>query len=110
MTRWPYDEAVRSRLWAAGAAVWAAAAIAILYAAFHPVLWYVIVIAVAGVLALPGAIAGTEGIGRMLMLVAMGAFILAALIGGLKAGLILLPGIVASVLSVRASDANLTRR
>ena len=101
---------VRSRIWAAGAAVWAAASIAILYAAFHPVLWFIILIAVAGLLSVPAAISGTEGIGRKLMLVALGVFILTALIGGLKAGLIMLPGIVASVLSVRASEANLGSR
>lgn len=95
---------MRSRLWAAGAAAWAAAFIVLAYVTFHPQLWYVGVVAVAGLLALPAAVFGVDRRGRTALLFALGIFIIAALLAGWKAGPVLLPAVVGCALAVRSAD------
>ena len=76
------------------------------YVVFTPQLWYVLVIGVAGVLALAAAVVGTDGFGRSALLVALVVLIVAALLGGWKAGPVLLPAIVACALAISSSAAN----
>lgn len=106
MSRRPqiYDAVVRSRLWAAGAAAWSAAFIVLAYGTFHPQLWYVGVVAVAGLLALPAAVFGIDRRGRTALLFALGIFIVAALLAGWQAGPVLLPAVVGCALAVRSAD------
>jgi hypothetical protein len=95
---------VRSRLWAAGAAAWTVAFIVLAYVKFHPQPWYVVVVAVAGLLALSAAVFGTDGRGRIALLFATGILVVAALLGGWTAGPVLLPAIVGSILAVKSSE------
>jgi uncharacterized membrane protein len=94
---------VRARLWAAGAAAWTIAFIVLAYVRFHPQPWYVAIVAVAGMLALPAAVLGA-GRGRTALLFALGILVIAALLGGWAAGPVLLPAIVAAALAVKASQ------
>ena len=102
----PRVGALRSRLWAAGAAAWCVVFVVLCYLLFTPQLWYVLVIGVAGLLAVAAAVAGTEGLGRTGLLVALVVLIVAALLGGWKAGPVLLPAIVACALAISSSAAN----
>lgn len=95
---------VRSRLWAAGAAAWAAAFIALAYIKFQPALWYVGLVAIAGLLALFAAVFDTDRRGRVALLFALGIFVVAALLGGFTVGPVLIPAIVSSALAVRNLD------
>jgi hypothetical protein len=95
---------VRSRLWAAGAAAWTVAFIVLAYVKFHPQPWYVVVVAVAGLLALSAAVFGTDGRGRIALLFATGILVVAALLGGWTAGPVLLPAIIGSILAVKSSE------
>jgi hypothetical protein len=98
---------VRSRLWAAGAAVWTGVFIVLAYIIFDPQLWYMLVVASGGVLALFAASVGADGRrGRTALLVAMGILVVAAILGGFQAGPVLLPAIVSCALGVRNSTAN----
>ena len=97
---------MRSRLWAAGAAAWTVVFVVLCYAVFTPQLWYVLLVGAAGALALAAAIVGTDGFGRSALLVALVVLIVAALLGGWKAGPVLLPAIVACALAVSSSAAN----
>jgi hypothetical protein len=95
---------VRSRLWAAGAAAWTVAFIVLAYIKFHPQPWYVVVVAVAGLLALSAAVFGTDGRGRIALLFATGILVVAALLGGWTAGPVLLPAIIGTILAVKSSE------
>lgn len=95
---------MRSRLWAAGAAAWTVAFIVLAYVKFHPQPWYVVVVAVAGLLALSAAVFGTDGRGRIALLFATGILVVAALLGGWTAGPVLLPAIIGSILAVKSSE------
>lgn len=97
---------VRSRLWAAGAAVWTGVFIVLAYGIFNPQLWYMLVVAIGGLLALFAAIVGTQGHGRTALLLAMGILVIAAVLGGLQAGPVLLPAVVSCALGVKNSPAN----
>ena len=97
---------VRSRLWAAGAAVWTGVFIVLAYIIFDPQLWYMLVVASGGALALFAASVGAAGRGRTALLVAMGILVVAAILGGFQAGPVLLPAIVSCALAVRNSTAN----
>jgi len=97
---------VRSRLWAAGAAVWAGVFIVLAYIIFDPQLWYMLVVASGGLLALFAASVGAAGRGRTALLVAMGILVVAAILGGFQAGPVLLPAIVSCALGVRNATAN----
>jgi hypothetical protein len=95
---------VRSRLWAAGAAAWTVAFIVLAYVKFHPQPWYVVVVAVAGLLALSAAVFGTDGRGRIALLIATVILVVAALLGGWTAGPVLLPAIIGTILAVKSSE------
>lgn len=93
---------MRSRLFAAGAAVWTVVFIVLAYVRFTPQPWYVAVVAVVGVLALFAAVVGTGGRGRVALLLGLGVSVVAALLGGWTAGPVLLPAIVGIALAVRS--------
>ena len=97
---------VRSRLWAAGAAVWTVVFIVLAYIIFDPQLWYMLVVTIGGALALFAASVGAAGRGRTALLVAMGTLVVAAILGGFQAGPVLLPAIVSCALGVKTSTAN----
>lgn len=92
---------VRSRLFAAGAAVWTVVFIVLAYVMFTPQPWYVAVVAVVGVLALAAAAFGTGGRGRTALLFALVISVVAALLGGWTAGPVLIPAIIGIGLAVR---------
>jgi hypothetical protein len=94
---------VRARLWSAGAAAWTVAFIVLAYVRFAPQPWYVAIVAIPGLLALSAAVFGTGGRGRTALLFAVAILVIAALLGGWTAGPVLLPGIVAAALAVKAS-------
>ncbi|MET3803633.1 FtsH-binding integral membrane protein [Nakamurella sp. UYEF19] len=98
---------MRSRLWAAGTVAWVAAFIGLAYIIFDPAPWFVAMVAVAGLLALFAAVKGTEGPGRMALLVALIILVVSALLAGWKGGPVMLPAIISCILSIKSSAANL---
>lgn len=84
--------------------------IVLAYATFHPQPWFVVVVAIPGLLALYAAVFGTDRHGRVTLLFALGILIVAALLAGWTAGPVLLPAIVACGLAVRSADRAPRRR
>jgi len=99
---------VKTRIWAAAAVVWAVLFVVLYLWQVHqdgndPAWWYVVVVALAAVLTLPAAVQGPglrQGQG---LLAALVIFVVAALIGGLTVGPVLIPGIIAVAVALKAT-------
>jgi FtsH-binding integral membrane protein len=103
-----HDVAVRTRIWATAAAVWAVLFLALYLWQVHrdgndPAWWYVAVVAIAVVLILPAAARGPGDRRARGLLVALVIFVVAALLGGFTVGPVLIPAIGGVIVALKAS-------
>jgi FtsH-binding integral membrane protein len=95
---------VKTRLWATATVVWTALFLVLYFVQVHrdgdsPAWWYVAILGLAVLLTLPAAIRGPGNRQVQPLLGALVIFVIAALLGGLTVGPVLLPAVAGAVIA-----------